>query len=83
MVSASNTISPHESWISAPGLYAVSGGARTKNIRLGPMGYIVPLYNSLRLGEEIPLRLAPASGLWHAVRDLPADVTGSSHGGAG
>ena len=46
---------PHESWMSAPSLYAVGAGARTKNMRLGPMGYVVPLYNSLRLAEEIAI----------------------------
>ena len=45
--------SPHESWMSSPSLYAVGAGARTRNMRVGPMGYIVPLYNSLRLTEEI------------------------------
>ena len=44
---------PYESWMSAPSLYAVGAGARTKNMRVGPMGYVVPLYNSLRLAEEI------------------------------
>lgn len=46
---------PDESWMSAPSLYAVAAGARTRNIRLGPMGYIVPLYDSLRLAEEIAI----------------------------
>ena len=46
---------PHESWMSAPSLYSVGAGARTKNLRIGPMGYIVPLYNSLRLAEEIAI----------------------------
>jgi hypothetical protein len=31
----------------------------------------------------LELRLAPASGLWHAARDTPAEVASSSHGGAG
>ena len=44
---------PHESWMSAPSLYSVGAGARTKNMRVGPMGYIVPLYSPLRLAEEI------------------------------
>ena len=44
---------PDESWMSSPSLYAVGAGARTRNIRLGPMGYIVPLYHPLRLVEEI------------------------------
>jgi alkanesulfonate monooxygenase SsuD/methylene tetrahydromethanopterin reductase-like flavin-dependent oxidoreductase (luciferase family) len=41
--------------MSAPGLYAVAAGARTKNIRLGAMGYIVPLHQPLRLAEEFAL----------------------------
>jgi alkanesulfonate monooxygenase SsuD/methylene tetrahydromethanopterin reductase-like flavin-dependent oxidoreductase (luciferase family) len=46
---------PHESWMSAPSLYAVGAAARTKKLRVGPMGYVVPLYNSLRLAEEIAI----------------------------
>ena len=46
---------PDESWISSPSLYAVGAGARTKRLRIGPMGYIVPLYHPLRLAEEIAL----------------------------
>ena len=46
---------PDESWISAPSLYAAVGGAYTRNMRLGPMGYIVPLYHPLRLAEEIAI----------------------------
>lgn len=44
---------PDESWMSAPSLFSVGAGLRTRRIRVGPMGYIVPLYNSLRLAEEI------------------------------
>jgi alkanesulfonate monooxygenase SsuD/methylene tetrahydromethanopterin reductase-like flavin-dependent oxidoreductase (luciferase family) len=44
---------PDESWMSAPSLYSVGGGARTQRIRLGGMGHIVPLHNPLRLVEEI------------------------------
>jgi alkanesulfonate monooxygenase SsuD/methylene tetrahydromethanopterin reductase-like flavin-dependent oxidoreductase (luciferase family) len=46
---------PDESWMSAPSLYAVGAGARTKRIRLGGMGHIVPLHHPLRLTEEIAL----------------------------
>jgi alkanesulfonate monooxygenase SsuD/methylene tetrahydromethanopterin reductase-like flavin-dependent oxidoreductase (luciferase family) len=42
-----------ESWMSSPSLYAVGAGARTKRLRVGPMGYVVPLYHPLRLAEEI------------------------------
>jgi alkanesulfonate monooxygenase SsuD/methylene tetrahydromethanopterin reductase-like flavin-dependent oxidoreductase (luciferase family) len=44
---------PDESWISSPSLYAVGAGSHTKRLRVGPMGYIVPLYHPLRLAEEI------------------------------
>ena len=46
---------PDESWMSSPCLYAVGAGARTKRLRIGPMGYIVPLYHPLRLAEEIAI----------------------------
>src|ERR1044071_4498502 len=46
---------PDESWISSPSLFAVGAGARTKRLRIGPMGYIVPLYHPLRLAEEIAI----------------------------
>jgi alkanesulfonate monooxygenase SsuD/methylene tetrahydromethanopterin reductase-like flavin-dependent oxidoreductase (luciferase family) len=41
--------------MSSPSLYAVGAGARTRRLRLGPMGYIVPLYHPLRLAEEIAI----------------------------
>src|SRR4051812_17980385 len=44
---------PDESWMSAPNLYSVAAAARTKQIRLGGMGHIVPLHHPLRLLEEI------------------------------
>jgi alkanesulfonate monooxygenase SsuD/methylene tetrahydromethanopterin reductase-like flavin-dependent oxidoreductase (luciferase family) len=46
---------PHESWMSSPALYAVGGGARTKRLRIGSMGFIAPLYHPLRLAEEIAI----------------------------
>ncbi len=46
---------PDESWMSSPSLYAVGAGAHTKRMRVGPMGYIVPLYHPLRLVEEIAI----------------------------
>jgi len=39
--------------MSAPNLYAVAAAARTKRIRLGGMGHVVPLHNPIRLIEEI------------------------------
>ena len=46
---------PDESWMSACNLYVVGAGARTKNIRLGGMGHIVPLHQPLRLLEELAI----------------------------
>jgi alkanesulfonate monooxygenase SsuD/methylene tetrahydromethanopterin reductase-like flavin-dependent oxidoreductase (luciferase family) len=46
---------PDESQMSAPSLFCVGAGARTKQLRIGPMGYIVPLYHPLRLVEEIAI----------------------------
>jgi alkanesulfonate monooxygenase SsuD/methylene tetrahydromethanopterin reductase-like flavin-dependent oxidoreductase (luciferase family) len=46
---------PDESWMSSPSLYAVGAGMHTKRMRVGPMGYIVPLYHPLRLAEEIAI----------------------------
>jgi alkanesulfonate monooxygenase SsuD/methylene tetrahydromethanopterin reductase-like flavin-dependent oxidoreductase (luciferase family) len=46
---------PNESWMTAPSLYTVGAGARTKRLRLGGMGHVVPLHQSLRLAEEIAL----------------------------
>jgi alkanesulfonate monooxygenase SsuD/methylene tetrahydromethanopterin reductase-like flavin-dependent oxidoreductase (luciferase family) len=46
---------PDESWMSSPSLYAVGAGARTRRLRIGPMGYVVPLYHPLRLAEEIAI----------------------------
>jgi alkanesulfonate monooxygenase SsuD/methylene tetrahydromethanopterin reductase-like flavin-dependent oxidoreductase (luciferase family) len=47
--------SPHESWMSAPNLYAASVAARTRRIRMGAMGHVVPLHHPIRLVEEIAL----------------------------
>jgi alkanesulfonate monooxygenase SsuD/methylene tetrahydromethanopterin reductase-like flavin-dependent oxidoreductase (luciferase family) len=46
---------PDESLMSSPSLFCIGAGARTKRLRIGPMGYIVPLYHPLRLVEEIAL----------------------------
>src|ERR1700751_82763 len=46
---------PDESWMSSPSVYAVGAAARTKKLRIGSMGYIVPLYHPLRLAEEIAI----------------------------
>jgi alkanesulfonate monooxygenase SsuD/methylene tetrahydromethanopterin reductase-like flavin-dependent oxidoreductase (luciferase family) len=46
---------PDESWMSAPNIYAASVAARTRRIRVGGMGHVVPLHHPVRLAEEIAL----------------------------
>jgi alkanesulfonate monooxygenase SsuD/methylene tetrahydromethanopterin reductase-like flavin-dependent oxidoreductase (luciferase family) len=46
---------PEESWMSSPNLLVVAAAARTKRIRLGAMGHVVPLHHPVRLLEEIAL----------------------------
>jgi len=46
---------PDESWMSAPSIYVTAAAARTRNIRLGAMGHIIPLHHPVRLAEEIAL----------------------------
>ncbi|MEE2760356.1 MAG: LLM class flavin-dependent oxidoreductase [Pseudomonadota bacterium] len=46
---------PDESWMSSPALYAVGAGARTKSMRFGAMGFLVPLHHPARLVEEIAI----------------------------
>ena len=43
---------PHESWMTSPTVYCTGAAHHTKNMRLGPMGYIVPLYDPVRILEE-------------------------------
>ena len=44
---------PNESWMPAPGLAIAAAAGRTSRIRLGPMGYVAPLHQPLRLVEEV------------------------------
>ena len=37
----------------SPGLFLSAAAQRTKNIRLGPLVYLLPIYNPLRLTQEI------------------------------
>src|SRR3954463_3046572 len=38
---------------SSPGLFLAAAAQRTRRIRLGPLVYLLPMYNPLRLIEEI------------------------------
>jgi alkanesulfonate monooxygenase SsuD/methylene tetrahydromethanopterin reductase-like flavin-dependent oxidoreductase (luciferase family) len=44
---------PHESWMPSPTAFCAGAVGHTDRLRLGPMGYITPLYDPLRLAEEI------------------------------
>jgi alkanesulfonate monooxygenase SsuD/methylene tetrahydromethanopterin reductase-like flavin-dependent oxidoreductase (luciferase family) len=44
--------SPHESWMPAPTVYTTGAALCTRRMRIGPMGYVVPLYDPLRIVEE-------------------------------
>ena len=42
----------HESWMPSPAVFCAGAAAHTRRMRIGPMGYIVPLYDPLRIVEE-------------------------------
>jgi alkanesulfonate monooxygenase SsuD/methylene tetrahydromethanopterin reductase-like flavin-dependent oxidoreductase (luciferase family) len=44
--------SPFESWMPSPAVFCASAAAHTRRLRIGPMGYIVALYDPLRIVEE-------------------------------
>jgi alkanesulfonate monooxygenase SsuD/methylene tetrahydromethanopterin reductase-like flavin-dependent oxidoreductase (luciferase family) len=44
--------SPQESWMPSPSIYCAAAATHTRRLRVGPMGYIVPLYNPLRIVED-------------------------------
>jgi alkanesulfonate monooxygenase SsuD/methylene tetrahydromethanopterin reductase-like flavin-dependent oxidoreductase (luciferase family) len=43
---------PHESWMPSPAAYCAAAAAHTKRLHIGPMGYLVPVYDPLRIVEE-------------------------------
>jgi alkanesulfonate monooxygenase SsuD/methylene tetrahydromethanopterin reductase-like flavin-dependent oxidoreductase (luciferase family) len=43
---------PYEALMPTPSVYCAAAAAHTKRLRIGPMGYIVPLYDPLRILEE-------------------------------
>ena len=44
---------PAESLMPCPTLYCAGAAAHTKNLRVGPQGFIPPLYDPIRLVEEV------------------------------
>jgi alkanesulfonate monooxygenase SsuD/methylene tetrahydromethanopterin reductase-like flavin-dependent oxidoreductase (luciferase family) len=43
---------PNESWMPSPAIYCAGAAARTRRMRHGPMGFVVPLYDPLRIAED-------------------------------
>ncbi len=43
---------PNESWMPSPSIYCTGAAARTRNLRLGPMGFVAPLYDPIRIAED-------------------------------
>jgi alkanesulfonate monooxygenase SsuD/methylene tetrahydromethanopterin reductase-like flavin-dependent oxidoreductase (luciferase family) len=43
---------PNESWMPSPSIYCAAAAGRTRRMRHGPMGYVVPLYDPLRIAED-------------------------------
>jgi alkanesulfonate monooxygenase SsuD/methylene tetrahydromethanopterin reductase-like flavin-dependent oxidoreductase (luciferase family) len=44
---------PNESWMPSPSIYCAAAAARTDRIRIGTLGYVLPLYDPLRIAEEV------------------------------
>jgi alkanesulfonate monooxygenase SsuD/methylene tetrahydromethanopterin reductase-like flavin-dependent oxidoreductase (luciferase family) len=44
---------PDESLMPTPGIFCAAASMHTKRMRIGPMGWIVPLYDPLRIAEEV------------------------------
>jgi alkanesulfonate monooxygenase SsuD/methylene tetrahydromethanopterin reductase-like flavin-dependent oxidoreductase (luciferase family) len=43
---------PNESWMPSPSIYCTAAAARTRSMRHGPMGFVAPLHNPLRIAED-------------------------------
>jgi len=43
---------PNESWMPSPSIYCAGAAAHTRKMRHGPMGYVAPLYDPLRIAED-------------------------------
>jgi alkanesulfonate monooxygenase SsuD/methylene tetrahydromethanopterin reductase-like flavin-dependent oxidoreductase (luciferase family) len=43
---------PNESWMPSPSIYCTGAAAHTRSLRIGPMGYVAPLYDPIRIAED-------------------------------
>src|SRR5579875_1579563 len=51
--SVEHHFNPLESLMSQPAIYCMGAGLSTRRLRVGPMGFVVPLYHPIRLLEDI------------------------------
>jgi alkanesulfonate monooxygenase SsuD/methylene tetrahydromethanopterin reductase-like flavin-dependent oxidoreductase (luciferase family) len=51
--SVEHHFTPQESWMPSPAIFCAGAALRTERIRIGPMGYVPPLYHPLRIAEEV------------------------------
>ncbi|HXV48630.1 MAG TPA: LLM class flavin-dependent oxidoreductase [Candidatus Binatia bacterium] len=50
--SVEHHFNPNESWMPSPSIYCTAAAAHTRRLRIGPMGFIAPLYDPIRIAEE-------------------------------
>lgn len=50
--SVEHHFNPNESWIPSPSIYCTAAAANTRRLRIGPMGFIAPLYDPIRIAED-------------------------------
>jgi alkanesulfonate monooxygenase SsuD/methylene tetrahydromethanopterin reductase-like flavin-dependent oxidoreductase (luciferase family) len=50
--SVEHHFNPNESWMPSPSIYCTAAAAHTQRLRIGPMGFIAPLYDPIRIAEE-------------------------------
>ena len=43
---------PNESWMPSPSIYCAAAAAHTRRLRIGPMGFVTPLYDPIRIAED-------------------------------
>ena len=43
---------PNESWMPTPSIYCAAAAAHTRRLRIGPMGFVAPLYDPIRIAED-------------------------------
>jgi len=57
----------------SPGSFLGAASQRTKQIRIGPLVYVLPLWNPIRVAEEVALLDNLTEGVWN-VASAPASA---------